>query len=204
MDAGVCGKSPGLVGQMRDWILTQRLWTLRQCRSGRHSASAGAWRFSALMFLAVALWNGFPADFLRHRRLSGWRGWGASFWWNALRSIPCFCCSLAGGVQPLAGGDPAGAMTAYLIALTARTEVDRLSLGRLIMIGRGPDAGDRHRLVCGPGRARLHDRAGDPGRLSAAVSQPVSGPRAKRAGRGDHRSGGGLPSLASGLDGGIS
>ena len=151
------------------------------------------------MLLGVAIWNGFPLVFYDTGAylVEGLQG---AF---LVERSPVYSLFLAatGSVFSLW---PVvilqSALTAYVLWEVARIEVPRLTPMRLLRHRRGADPADGHRLVHRPGRARLHDRPGGAGRLSAAVPQPNAGHAAGRLVIGDHRPGRRLPSFASGLD----
>ena len=122
------GASSAPVGQA--WIFTKTL--LRRKAEGIPLLLGLA--FLTLLFLAIAIWNRFPLVFYD---TGGYLAEGLEGAFLPERS-PVYSLLLA------VTGSAAclwpvvilqAAMTAYLITLTARAEMDRLSLGRLIMLG---------------------------------------------------------------------
>lgn len=88
----------------------------------------------SLLFLAIALWNGFPLVFYD---TGGYLAEGLEGAFLPERS-PVYSLLLSvtgGGISLWSLVIFQAAMTAYLIALTARAEVAQLSLGRLLGLG---------------------------------------------------------------------
>jgi hypothetical protein len=119
---------PSPVGQA--WIFTKNM--LRRKAEGIPLLLGLA--ILTLLFLAIAIWNRFPLVFYD---TGGYLAEGLEGAFLPERSpVYSLLLTVTGGRSSLW---PVvilqAAMTAYLIALTARTELDRLSLGRLIMLG---------------------------------------------------------------------
>src|SRR5665213_1314093 len=122
------GASSPAVGQA--WIFTKTM--LRKKAEGIPLLLGLA--LLTLMFLAVALWNRFPLVFYD---TGGYLAEGLEGAFLPERSpVYSLLLSVAGGAVSLWPVVILQAvMTAYFVALTARAEMDRLSLGGLILLG---------------------------------------------------------------------